>query len=96
MNPLFAKLFKSAYRKEPISGFIVILGVTDAVIGGVGGQISLFSIGLLIAILGIVVRRLQIRKLQTITMTRPARYRLPPSSSRQPLPLLVRRKKHRP
>ena len=45
MNPLFAKLFKSAYRKEPISGFIVILGVTDAVIGGVGGQISLFSIG---------------------------------------------------
>ena len=95
MNPLFAKLFKSAYRKEPISGFIVILGVTDAVIGGVGGQISLFSIGLLITLLGIAVRRLQIRKFQTISMTRTARYRLPPSSSRQPLPLLIR-KKHRP
>ena len=94
MNPIFVKLFKSAYRKEPISGFIVILGITDAVIGGVGGQVSLFSIGLLITIFGIVVRRLQIRKFQTIITSRPARYRLPPSSSRQPLPLLVR-KKHR-
>ena len=94
MNPLLAKLFKSAYRKEPISGFIVILGVTDAVIGGIGGQVSLFSIGLLVTILGIIVRRLQIRKFSTIATPRPARYRLPPSSSRQPLPLLVK-KKHR-
>lgn len=94
MNPLLAKLFKSAYRKEPISGFIVILGVTDAVIGGIGGKVSLFSIALLVTIFGIVVRRLQIRKFQTMTTPRPARYRLPPSSSRQPLPLLVK-KKHR-
>ena len=48
MNPLIVKLFKSTYRKEPISSFVVILGITDAVIGGVAGQISLFSIGLLV------------------------------------------------
>ena len=94
MNPLVTKLFKSAYRKEPISGFIVILGVTDAVIGGVGGQVSLFSLGLLVTIFGIVVRSLQVRKYQTITTAKSARYRLPPSSSRQPLPLLVK-KQHR-
>ena len=94
MNPLLTKFFKSTYRKEPISGFIVILGITDAVIGGVGGKVSLFSIGLLVTIAGIVVRRLQIQKFQAIPTTRPARYRLPPSSSRQPLPLLVK-KKHR-
>ena len=94
MNYFLPKLFKSTYRKEPISGFIVILGITDAVIGGVGGQISLFSLGLLVTVAGIVVRRLQIRKFQALKATRPARYRLPPSSSRQPLPLLVK-KKHR-
>lgn len=95
MNSLFTRLFKSTYRREPISGFIVILGVTDAVIGGVGGQISLFVIGLLIVLSGIVARRMQISKLQAATMTRPARYRLAPSSSRQPLPLLVRKKYRR-
>ena len=95
MNPLIVKLFKSTYRKEPISSFMVILGITDAVIGGMGGQISLFSIGLLVIIGGILVRRSQTRKFQAISARRPARYRLPPSSSRQPLPLLVKKKYRR-
>ena len=92
MNRLLVKLFKSTYRKEPISSFVVVFGVTDAAIGGFGGQVSPFSIGLLVTIAGIVVRWLQIRKFQAIRTTRPARYRLSPGSSRQPLPLLVKKK----
>lgn len=95
MNPLITKLFKLIYRREPISGFILLLGVTDAIIGGVAGQVSLFSIGLLVVLLGVMIRRSRIRKFQAITMVRPARYRLPPSSSRQPLPLLVRKRSRR-
>ena len=95
MNRLITKLFKLTYRREPISGFIVLLGITDAIIGGVAGQISLFSIGLLFVLFGVIVRRSQIRKFQRVSLVRPARYRLPPSSSRQPLPLLVRKRSRR-
>ena len=91
MNRLIAKLFKLTYRREPISGFIVILGITDAIIGCIDGRVSLFLVGLLVVLLGIMFRRSQIRKSQANRATRPARYRLAPSSSRQPLPLLVRK-----
>lgn len=89
MNPLFARFLRSVYRKEPISGFILILGITDALIGGVGGRGSLLSIGLLIALLGIVMRWRQGEKKSKAIAREPVRYYLPPSSSRKPLPLLT-------
>ena len=93
MNPLLAKFLRSVYRKEPISGFILILGATDAILGGVGGRWSLMSIGLLIALLGIAIRWRQ--RQQTVKNVAPetARYMLPPSSSRPQLPLLINDKR---
>lgn len=88
MNPLFARFFRLVYRKEPISGFILILGGTDALIGGLGGQGGLLSMGLLVAMLGVGMRWKQGEKKKAIA-TEPVRYLLPPGQSRQPLPLLM-------
>ena len=95
MNPLFARFFRAIYRKEPVSGFILILGLTDALIGGLGGRSSLLSIGLIVALLGIVMRWKQGTKKSRAIATQPARYLLPPGSSRQPLPLLTSSKRRR-
>ena len=95
MNPLLARLLRSVYRKEPISGFLLILGATDALIGGFGGRWSLLSIGLVIAIMGMVIRWRQSQKTAEAIAAEPARYLLPPSSSRPPLPLLTNNKRSR-
>jgi len=89
VNPLFARFFRSVYRKEPVSGFILLFGVTDALIGGIGGRSSLLSIGLLIALLGVIMRWRQGSKKTEAIATEPVRYYLPPGSTRQPLPLLT-------
>lgn len=88
MNPLFARLLRSVHRKEPISGFILILGATDALIGGFGGQGSLMSVGLFMALLGVIMRWRQGAKKPRAIATEPVKYYLPPGKSRQPLPLL--------
>ena len=97
MNPLFAKFLRAVYRKEPVSGFILILGATDAVIGGLGGRGGLLSIGLLIALLGIAMRWRQGEKKSSYSKvsTKPIKYLLPPGSSRQPLPLLLSSKRRK-
>ena len=83
------------YRKEPVSGFILILGVTDVLIGGFGGRGSLLSLGLLIALVGIVMRWQQGGKKSRDIASQPVRNLLPPSSSRQPLPLLTSSKRRK-
>ena len=88
MNLLFARLLRSVYRQEPVSGFILIFGATDALIGGIGGRVSLLSIGLLIALLGIIMRWRQGEKKSEAIATEPIKYYLPAGSTRQPLPLL--------
>lgn len=93
MNPLLAKILRSVYRKEPISGFLLILGATDAILGGVGGRWSLLSIGLAIALLGIVLRWRQEQQKTKTPATETARYLLPSSSSRPELPLLISNKR---
>ena len=95
MNPLFARFLRAVYRKEPVSGFILILGATDALIGGLEGRGSLLSIGLLIALLGIVMRWRQGEKKSRAIATKPVRYYLPAGSTRQPLPLLTSSKPYK-
>lgn len=95
MNIFFPRFLKLAYRKEPISSFILILGAVDAVIGGVGGRWSLLSVGLIIALIGILVRWQQLQKSQTLAVKNTTKYALPPSSSNSPLPLLTHNKQHK-
>ena len=95
MNPYFAKLLNSVYRKEPISGFILIFGVTDALLGSMGGRWSLFTVGLMMTLLAVVLRSLQEKKLKAVRQKKTPRYQLPPVTSNPPLPLLVSKKRRR-
>ena len=95
MNVLLPRVLRTLYRKEPISSFILVMGAVDTVMGGVGQRWSLFSFGLLIVSLAIILRWLQVQKAQPIiTEDKPRRY-LPPSSSPVPLPLLTHDKSRR-
>ncbi len=94
MNAIFPRFLKSAYRKEPVSGFILVLGAVDAVIGGVGGRWTLLSFGLLVILTGTLVRWRKIQKAQAVVAQNSPRQMLPPSSSRPPLPMLMNNKPH--
>ena len=89
MNAVWTRFLKSAYRKEPISSFILILGAVDAVIGGVGTHWTLFSFGMMTVLLAAVLRWWQIQKAQALIAEETPRYFLPPHSSRPPLPMLT-------
>ncbi|MGL5836434.1 MAG: hypothetical protein ACRC1Z_24880 [Waterburya sp.] len=95
MNPLFARFLRAVYRKEPVSGFILILGATDVLMGGLGGRVSLLSVGLFIALLGAIMRWRQGEKKSEAIATETVRYYLPPGSTRQPLPLLTPSKRRK-
>ena len=94
INALFPRFLKSAYRREPISSFIVIVGIVDAVIGGVGERWTLLSFGLVIILIAAILRWWQGQKAQAIVTEEASRRFLPPSSSRTPLPTLKTKKHH--
>ncbi len=72
-----------------------MVGAVDEVMGGVGQHWSLFSFGLLIVSLSIILRWWQVQKAQPImTEDKPRRY-LPPSPATGPLPLLTHDKSRR-
>jgi hypothetical protein len=95
MNALLPRFLKVAYRKEPISSFILIVGAVDAVIGGVGSRWSLLSFGVMMVVLAALLRWWQTQKAQATFSEETARHYLPPSSSRAPLPMLTSEKHRR-
>jgi hypothetical protein len=95
MNALLPRFLRSAYRKEPISSFILIVGGVDAVIGGVGERWSLLSVGMLIVILGMILRWKQSQRSEAMATEEIPRRFLPPSSNHNPLPLLTSEKQRR-
>jgi hypothetical protein len=95
MNALVPRFLKSAYRKEPISSFIVIVGAVNAVLGGVGERWTLLSFGVIVMLTAAMLRWWKIHKAQaTIPDELPRRF-LAPSSPRSPLPLLTSEKQRR-
>jgi hypothetical protein len=95
MNILVPRFLKSAYRKEPISAFILIVSVVDMVIGGFGQRWTLLSFGVMIALTAVVTRWLQTQKVREIPSERSARRFLPPAASPGPLPMLINEKHRR-
>lgn len=91
MARLDRRTFKRLYRKEPISSFLILMGVIELVIGGVDGQWSLFSLGLGLVLGAIAVRWSKGRKNRLESQrVLPRRY-LPPSESvNAPLPQFVK------
>jgi hypothetical protein len=92
MTNSLSKFFRATYRKEPISSFLFLLGITDAAIGGLGEHWGLLSVGLTVVVSAALVRWLQIQKSSQLPPAPPTRYYLPSSSSRPPLPLLTKEK----
>ena len=95
MNVLWPRFLKSAYRKEPISSFILIVGAVDAVMGGVGERWTLLSFGLMLVFLAAGLRWWQGQKAQSLSFEETPRRYLPPSSSKRPLPMLMNEKNRR-
>ncbi len=89
MNLLLPRFLKLAYRKEPISSFILIIGAVDAVMGGVGQHWGLLSLGTITVLLAVLIRWSKIQQAKTVLSQQPARRYLPPSASTTPLPMLV-------
>ncbi|MEQ8468577.1 hypothetical protein [Coleofasciculus sp. E1-EBD-02] len=94
MNALGPRFWKLAYRKEPISSFIVTVGAVDAVIGGVGERWSLLTFGLMMVMLAVGLRWWQSQRRQTELAEQAVTHYLPSSPSRPPLPMLSTSKRH--
>jgi hypothetical protein len=96
MNALWPRFLRAAYRKEPISSFIVIVGAVDAVIGGAGERWSLLTFGLMMVFLAIALRWWQTQRRETELAEQPVTHYLPPTPSRPPLPVLNAAKRQPP
>lgn len=96
INALWHRFVKSAYRKEPISSFIIIVGVVDALIGGFGERWSLLSFGLMMVVLAAVLRWWQTQRQEGELSEQPVTRFLPPSESPPPLPMLSTTKRQPP
>jgi len=86
---------KSVYRQEPISAFIFTFGAVDAILGGFGERWSLMSLGLVLVIIGIMMRWLQSQKAEKVAINNPPRRYLPPSQTSNPLPVLRKKQDYR-
>jgi hypothetical protein len=96
MSFSLSRLFKSAYRKEPVTGFIIMVGAVDVVIGGAGASGSLLVFGLGTVGVALAWRWWQIQRSRVEEPTPAPEYYLPPQSSRPSLPMLSMSKNHPP
>ncbi|MGL5062146.1 MAG: hypothetical protein ACRC62_19400 [Microcoleus sp.] len=87
MNASWTRLLKSAYRKEPLTSFVVTVGIVDAAIGGAGASGSLLAFGLGTAGVAIALRLWMSYRSSTEVPAQAELY-LPPQSSRPQLPVL--------
>jgi len=85
MNRLGTRWWRSAYRKEPLTGFVLIVGAVDTTIGGVGGHWSLFGLGALLALGALGLRWQQLhRHRDRQERQRPALFLPPAPTARSP------------
>jgi hypothetical protein len=88
INVALPRFLRSAYRKEPISAFVITMGMVDVLIGGFGDNWSLAGLGLGATGLAIGLRWWLLQRSQVKLPETVAQYYLPPGVSRPPLPKL--------
>lgn len=96
MNALLPRFLKVAYRREPISSFIVIMGAVDAVLGGLNSSWSLMTFGVGTVGLAILIRWWLSPTQEPEPVEETAKYYLPPQQTDGPLPNLTVTSKRRP
>jgi len=88
MNILWPRIFKSAYRREPVLSFIGTVGAVDVVIGGFSQHGSLLFLGLSTVGATIALRWWQVQHTKSLQTEQVVpKYYLPPRSTRH-LPVL--------
>lgn len=97
MNIVLPRIVKTVYRKDPLTSFILIVGVIDALMGGMGERWTLCSFGAGIIVLALLLRWIQSPKGQPQPAKHSPRLYLPPSApAHDPLPLLTPKQRRRP
>lgn len=80
---------KRLYNKEPLSSFLLLVGTMQGLIGGVHGQLNLFSLGVGVVLGAFVVRRSQLKQARlNANRVLPRRYLPPQQPPGQALPPL--------
>jgi hypothetical protein len=88
MNQTWNRSLRSIYRKEPLSSFVLIVGIVDAIMGGVANHGGLLGLGLGVIGLAIALHWRLLQRQQAILDAPPLRYLPERSSSRPSLPTL--------
>ena len=96
MGMIWTHVLKSAYRKEPISAFLILMGAVDATLGGVGGYSSLLFLGLTMIGGALAFRWQQSQRRQEMQPEQVTQRYLPTNSSQSELPMLSLSKKQPP
>ncbi len=87
------RFIKSAYRKDSMTSFLIIMGGVDAIIGGVGSRGTLVAFGMMLVLGAIAIRWInsQGNKIPDYEET-PVHY-LPMGETQRPLPQLASKKR---
>lgn len=93
MNPINPRFLSSAYRKEPISSFLIAVGLVDAVIGGFNDRLGLFSFGMITVGSAIALRWWLQQQRPVKPIQSSAQRYLPPASSNS-VPIATSKRKH--
>jgi hypothetical protein len=86
----WSQIVKFAYRKDPLSSFVLIVGAVDAVIGGISDHGVLLGLGVSMVGVGIALRWQTFQRRQVLAET-PSRYSLRSAEPPAPLPDLSQR-----
>jgi len=96
MNAVLPRFLKSVYRKDPIFGSLITIGVVDALIGGLDDSWSLFAFGLGTAGIAIAFKLWRSQQRLPAPEEPVVQHYLPPQSSSSSLPKLTVTKKRPP
>jgi hypothetical protein len=95
MNMLLPRFFRSAYRKDPISSFLMTMGAADVALGGASSHGGLLFLGIFLVGGSLALKWVQSQR-RTETISESVIQHYLPSQSSEELPMLSITKKKPP
>ncbi|HEY9827579.1 MAG TPA: hypothetical protein V6D19_19245 [Stenomitos sp.] len=96
MSILLPRFFRSAFRKDPISSFLLTMGAADVAIGGASNHSGLLLLGLVLFGGALGLKWVQSQRRVDAVSEPVVQHYLPPQSSQSELPMLSISKKRPP